>query len=75
MGYLPQKFDFFPKVTLEESFDYLCKLKGMNNSESRKQEINLRLQEVGLLSEQKKIYSRTFGWYETKIWHCSSFNW
>ncbi|MBX8943756.1 MULTISPECIES: ATP-binding cassette domain-containing protein [Lysinibacillus] len=61
LGYLPQKFDFFPKVTLEESFDYLCKLKGMNNSASRKQEINLRLQEVGLLSEQKKYIQELSG--------------
>ncbi|MGE7693624.1 ABC transporter ATP-binding protein [Lysinibacillus sp. NPDC094177] len=61
LGYLPQKFDFFPKVTLEEAFDYLCKLKGINDREIRANEANLRLQEVGLINERKKYIQELSG--------------
>ncbi|KOP78946.1 hypothetical protein AMS59_07830 [Lysinibacillus sp. FJAT-14745] len=61
LGYLPQKFDFFPKVTLEEAFDYLCKLKGINDRETRLNEANVRLQEVGLLNERKKYIQELSG--------------
>ncbi len=67
LGYLPQKFDFFPNVTVEETLDYLCRLKGIHRKDVRSQEINLRLQEVSLFNERKKKVQELSGGMKQRL--------
>lgn len=67
LGYLPQKFDFFPKVTAEEMLDYLCELKGIYNKAERQKEIDLRLKEVGLLNERNKQVKELSGGMKQRL--------
>lgn len=67
LGFLPQKFDFFPNVTVEDMLDYLCKLKGIDSKANRIKEIDLRLQEVGLQNQRKKQIKELSGGMKQRL--------
>lgn len=61
IGYLPQTFGFYPKLTAREMLDYIALLKGIVHRETRKYEVENVLQRTGLLAvaDQKVgVYSR-----------------
>lgn len=53
IGYLPQKFDFFHNISVYDSMEYIGILKGID-SKHIKDQINIWLKQVNLLSEGHK---------------------
>ncbi|WP_028986330.1 ABC transporter ATP-binding protein [Thermicanus aegyptius] len=54
IGYLPQHFQIYPKITAMEFLDYVAVMKGIGDPRRRKAEIMARLEEVNLSSVAHK---------------------
>lgn len=54
LGYLPQDFGVYPKISAEEMLDHIAQLKGIHNNKERKDTVRGLLQRVNLYSERKK---------------------
>jgi ABC-2 type transport system ATP-binding protein len=62
LGYLPQEFGLYKKLTGEEFLDYIAIMKGINNSKQRKQQVAAMLESVNLSQQaRKKIGSYSGG--------------
>lgn len=53
LGYLPQEFGVYPRITASQLLDHIATLKGINRSE-RKELVNYLLQKVNLYKERNK---------------------
>ncbi|WP_207432949.1 ABC transporter ATP-binding protein [Sabulibacter ruber] len=54
LGYLPQEFGVYPKVSAEELLDHFAVLKGIHNSKERKETVASLLQQTNLYEVRKK---------------------
>ncbi|MFD2572746.1 ABC transporter ATP-binding protein [Spirosoma soli] len=54
LGYLPQEFGVYPRVTAEAMLDHIATLKGIANSRERKEIVEGLLQKVNLYTVRKK---------------------
>ncbi|WP_018479575.1 ABC transporter ATP-binding protein [Pontibacter roseus] len=54
LGYLPQEFGVYPKVSAEEMLDHFAVLKGISNSKERKEVVASLLQQTNLYDVRKK---------------------
>jgi ABC-2 type transport system ATP-binding protein len=54
IGYLPQNFNFYPKVKVREVLDHVALLKGISDIKARKDIVHKVLSQVNLLEEQEK---------------------
>jgi ABC-type multidrug transport system ATPase subunit len=54
LGYLPQEFGVYPKITAQQLLDHIAILKGITNSKERKELVNYLLQKVNLFNERNK---------------------
>lgn len=54
LGYLPQEFGVYPKVSAEKLLDYIAVLKGIASKAERKQQIESLLQQTNLYAHRKK---------------------
>lgn len=54
LGYLPQEFGVYPKVTAETMLDHIAALKGLNNKKERAETVSALLQKVNLYDVRKK---------------------
>lgn len=54
LGYLPQEFGVYPKISAEKLLTHLAVLKGITNSKKRKQQVIALLQQVNLYQHRKK---------------------
>jgi ABC-2 type transport system ATP-binding protein len=54
LGYLPQEFGVYPRVTAEELLDHLAVLKGIANNKERKEIVEALLQQTNLWNARKK---------------------
>jgi ABC-type multidrug transport system ATPase subunit len=54
LGYLPQEFGVYPKITAETMLDHIATLKGIRNSVERKEVVEALLQKVNLYQFRKK---------------------
>jgi ABC-type multidrug transport system ATPase subunit len=54
LGYLPQEFGVYPRVTAESMLDHIATLKGITNSRERKEIVEGLLQKVNLYQVRKK---------------------
>lgn len=54
LGYLPQEFGVYPKITAEQLLDHIAILKGITNGKERKELINYLLQKVNLYEQRNK---------------------
>lgn len=54
LGYLPQEFGVYPRVTAETMLDHIATLKGIANSRERKDIVEGLLQKVNLYQVRKK---------------------
>jgi ABC-type multidrug transport system ATPase subunit len=54
VGYLPQEFGVYPKITAEQLLDHMAILKGINNRKERKELVSYLLQKVNLYDKRKK---------------------
>ncbi len=62
LGYLPQEFGVYPKVSAEGLLDHIAILKGMVNRGERKDQIGALLQQTNLYAHRKKsVYTFSGG--------------
>ncbi len=54
LGYLPQEFGVYPKVSAEEMLDHFAVLKGISNPRERKEVVKALLQQTNLYDVRKK---------------------
>ncbi|MBI2279454.1 MAG: ABC transporter ATP-binding protein [Bacteroidetes bacterium] len=54
LGYLPQEFGVYPKITAEQLLDHIAILKGITNNKERKELVNYLLQKVNLYEQRSK---------------------
>ena len=54
LGYLPQEFGVYPRITAEQLLDHMAILKGITNSKERKELVNYLLEKVNLYEKRKK---------------------
>lgn len=54
LGYLPQEFGVYPKVSAEEMLHYLARLKGIEKASERKEIVKSLLQQVNLYEQRKR---------------------
>ncbi len=55
LGYLPQEFGVYPKVSAEEMLHYIARLKGIDNAKERKELVTALLQQVNLYNHKSKF--------------------
>ena len=54
LGYLPQEFGVYAKITAEQLLDHMCVLKGISNRKERKELVGYLLQKVNLYDKRNK---------------------
>ena len=54
LGYLPQEFGVYPKISAEQMLDHIAQLKGVLHKGERKDLINYLLDKVNLTKDKKK---------------------
>jgi ABC-type multidrug transport system ATPase subunit len=54
LGYLPQEFGVYPKVSAEEMLHYIARLKGVANDGERKELVKALLEQVNLYAHRNK---------------------
>ena len=54
LGYLPQEFGVYPKITAYQLLDHVAILKGITNGKERKELVNYLLQKVNLFDQKNK---------------------
>lgn len=54
LGYLPQEFGVYPRVTAEQLLDHVAILKGVSNGKERKELVKFLLQKVNLYDKRNK---------------------
>lgn len=54
LGYLPQEFGVYPKISAERMLDHIAQLKGVGNSAERKELVSALLDNVNLSKDRKK---------------------
>jgi ABC-2 type transport system ATP-binding protein len=54
LGYLPQEFGVYPKVSAEQMLDHIARLKGIGNKGERKALVASLLENVNLLKDSKR---------------------
>jgi len=62
LGYLPQEFGVYPKISAEKLLNHLAILKGIINKTERKEQVAALLQQVNLYQHRKKsVYTFSGG--------------
>jgi len=54
LGYLPQEFGVYPKISPEMMLDHIARLKGIHNTKERKEIVGALLNRVNLFTDRKK---------------------
>ena len=54
LGYLPQSFGVYPKISAEDLLDYFAKLKGISKKEERRAIVNTALEVTNLMDVRRK---------------------
>jgi ABC-2 type transport system ATP-binding protein len=54
LGYLPQEFGVYPKISAERMLDHIARLKGIENAGERKELVGSLLENVNLSKDRKK---------------------
>ena len=61
LGYLPQDFGVYPRMTAQEMFDQIALLKGVSHARERKELVDWMLHRVNLYEHRKKALSSFSG--------------
>lgn len=67
LGYLPQEFGVYPRITAEQLMNHLAILKGITNSKERSELIKYLLDKVNLYSVRKKSVKGFSGGMKQRI--------
>lgn len=54
LGYLPQEFGVYPKISAQDLLNHLAVLKGITNTSQRKEQVTALLQQTNLYQHRKK---------------------
>ncbi len=54
LGYLPQDFGLYPRISAEVMLDHIAQMKGVGNKSERKELVNGLLEKVNLYKDRKK---------------------
>ena len=54
LGYLPQEFGVYPKISAERMLDHIARLKGVSDARQRKELVGALLENVNLSRDRKK---------------------
>jgi ABC-type multidrug transport system ATPase subunit len=57
LGYLPQEFGVYPRLTAIDLLDYLAMMKGITSAKERRETVEYLLQKVNLYNHRKKAGS------------------
>jgi ABC-2 type transport system ATP-binding protein len=61
LGYLPQEFGVYPKISAHDMLHHLAVMKGMNSPSERKETVDALLQQTNLWDSRKKALSTFSG--------------
>ncbi|PKV51278.1 ABC-type multidrug transport system ATPase subunit [Aquimarina sp. MAR_2010_214] len=67
LGYLPQEFGVYPKITAKQLLDHLAILKGITNRKERTELVNFLLQKVNLYEKRNKSVKGFSGGMKQRI--------
>jgi len=67
LGYLPQEFGVYPKITAKQLLDHLAILKGITNSSERKELVNYLLNKVNLYDIRNKSVAGFSGGMKQRV--------
>jgi ABC-type multidrug transport system ATPase subunit len=67
LGYLPQEFGVYPKITAEQLLDHLAILKGITKKKERKELVGHLLQKVNLYEVRKKYVKGFSGGMKQRV--------
>lgn len=61
LGYLPQDFDVYPRISAQDLLEHMAILKGLNDKKQRKQAVEGLLYQTNLYADRKKAVSSFSG--------------
>ncbi|TXB66104.1 ABC transporter ATP-binding protein [Vicingus serpentipes] len=67
LGYLPQEFGVYPKITAEQLLDHVAVLKGITNGKERKEIVNYLLNKVNLYEKRSQSVKGFSGGMKQRI--------
>lgn len=67
LGYLPQEFGVYPRITAQQVLDHLAILKGITNKKERKEQVDYLLHKVNLYDKRKKSVKGFSGGMKQRI--------
>lgn len=67
LGYLPQEFGVYPRITAAQLLDHLAVLKGIGNKKERKELVEYLLQKVNLYPQRNKSVKSFSGGMKQRI--------
>ena len=67
LGYLPQEFGVYPKITAEQLLDHVAVLKGITNGKERKELVGYLLQKVNLYDKKSQSVKGFSGGMKQRI--------
>ncbi|NAS30707.1 ATP-binding cassette domain-containing protein [Flavobacteriaceae bacterium R38] len=67
LGYLPQEFGIYPKITAKQLLDHMAVLKGISQQKERKELVNYLLQKVNLYEKRNKAVKSFSGGMKQRV--------
>jgi ABC-2 type transport system ATP-binding protein len=67
LGYLPQEFGVYPRITAEQLLDHIATLKGISSKKERKDLVDFLLQKVNLYDKKNKSIKGFSGGMKQRI--------
>lgn len=67
LGYLPQEFGVYPRISAYQLLDHMAILKGISNSKERKDLVNYLLEKVNLYEQRNKFVKGFSGGMKQRI--------
>lgn len=67
LGYLPQEFGVYPRITAAQLLDHMAILKGINNSKERRQLVRYLLNKVNLYRQRDKSVKSFSGGMKQRV--------
>lgn len=67
LGYLPQEFGVYPKITAEQLLDHVAILKGISNAKERREIVHYLLQKVNLYNKKSESVKGFSGGMKQRI--------
>jgi ABC-type multidrug transport system ATPase subunit len=67
LGYLPQEFGVYPRISAEQLLDHLCVLKGISKKSERKETVKYLLDKVNLYDKRSKSVSGFSGGMKQRV--------